>query len=157
MDSCDLSHCFGCGKDNPKGLHLTKKSDGNKAVMELTVDENHCGFSGILHGGITFTMMDEVMAYAIFSLGLAAVTKSVTVDFTSPGVVGHSLRAEGWVENVEGKYIEGASLVRDPDTGKCIARAHGSFKVVDFDKFGRSDEQQMTEAKTTLTPLAAGI
>lgn len=88
-----------------------------------------------MHGGITFTMMDEVMGYAIFAIGRAAVTLSVTIDFTSPGKVGHCLKAEGWVERIDGKYIWAAATVHDLDSEKCIAKAHGSFKVVDFERF----------------------
>ena len=80
-------------------------------------------------------MLDEVMCYAIFEHDMAAVTLSMTIDYTSPGKVGHSLRVEGWVEKVDGKYIEGAAIAKDLDTGKCVAKARGSFKVVDLDKF----------------------
>jgi uncharacterized protein (TIGR00369 family) len=131
----DLSYCFGCGQDNPKGLHLVNRYEGDRSVMELTVEKEQCGFPGILHGGITFTMMDEVMHYAIFKRGLESVTISVTIDFLSPGWQGRRLAAEGWVENVDGKYVDGASEVRDLDNGKTVARASGKFKVVDLEKF----------------------
>ena len=50
MGQTDLSRCFGCGKDNPRGLHLVKRTEGNKAVIELLIEKDLCGFPGILHG-----------------------------------------------------------------------------------------------------------
>jgi acyl-coenzyme A thioesterase PaaI-like protein len=135
MKQPDLTHCFGCGKENPKGLHLTKRTEGNKTVIEFSIDKNHCGFPGILHGGITFTVLDEVMCYTVVALDMVAVTLSVKIDYVSPGRVGHKLRVEGWIEKIDGKYIECASEAKDIDTGKCVARAHGSYKSVDLDRF----------------------
>ena len=135
MGQTDLSRCFGCGKDNPRGLHLVKRTEGNKAVIELLIEKDLCGFPGILHGGITFTVLDEVMCYAILDHDVAAVTLSVNINYVSPGKVGHTLRVEGWVEKVNGTHIEVASVATDKDTGKCVAKAHGSYKVVDLEKF----------------------
>lgn len=135
MQRLDSRHGFGSGKENPRSLHFVNKPEGNKVSIELTVDADHCCFPGILHGGITFTMLDEVMCYAVFELQVAAVTLSATVDFIKPAKVGHNLKAEGWVEKINGKYIEVASLVQDITTNTCIAKASGSYKVVDFTKF----------------------
>ncbi|MDR1020401.1 MAG: PaaI family thioesterase [Synergistaceae bacterium] len=131
----DLSYCFGCGKDNPKGLLLVNRYEGDKSVMELTVEREQCGFPGVLHGGITFTIMDEVMHYAIFRRGLETVTISVKIDFLSPGWLGRRLAAEGWVEKIDGKYVDGASEVKDLSDGKLVAKASGKFKIVDLEKF----------------------
>ncbi len=135
MELPELGYCFACGKNNPHGLHLIKKSEGDRAVMELTVNDNHTGYPGILHGGIMATMMDEVMTYAIFDQDKVAVTLSMSIDFTAPGKVGHLVKVEGWVEKMEGRDIEGASIATDPATGKCLAKAHGVYKVVDFERF----------------------
>lgn len=135
MEQLDLSHCFGCGKDNPRGLHLVKRSEGGKAVMELVVDRDHCGFPGMLHGGLSCVMLDEVMCYAILDRGMVAVTLSVQVEFLRPGRQGHTMRVEGWVETVEGRNIRCASLVVDVDAGHAVAKATGSYKVVDVGKF----------------------
>jgi uncharacterized protein (TIGR00369 family) len=135
MQRLDPQYGFGSGKENPCSLHLVTKPEGNKVIIELTVDETHCCFPGILHGGITFAMLDEVMCYAIFEQKVSAVTLSATIDFIKPSRVGHSLRAEGWIEQIDGKLIKTASLVTDLDTAICIAKASGMYKVVDFSKF----------------------
>lgn len=135
MQLPDLSRCFGCGKDNPRGLGLTNRQQDGKAVMELLVEDDLCGFPGVLHGGIISTVLDEVMCYAIFGHQMAAVTLSVTIEYKRPAKVGQHLRAEAWVEKVEGKYIECSGELTDTASDVCIAKASGRFKIVDFDRF----------------------
>jgi uncharacterized protein (TIGR00369 family) len=135
MNQPDLSHCFGCGKANPRGLHLVRQIKGDRAVMELTVEKDLCGFPGILHGGITFIMADEVMCYAILERGLVSVTTAMEIEYLRPGRQGHTIRAEGWVEKTEAADIEAAAMVLDVETGKCLAKVHGSYKVVDMQRF----------------------
>ncbi|MDR0649112.1 MAG: PaaI family thioesterase [Synergistaceae bacterium] len=131
----DFSYSFGSGKDNPKGLLLSIRHEGEKSVVELTVEREQCGLPGVLHGGITFSMMDEAMYYAILKRGLETVTVSVKADYLSPGWLGRRLAAEGWVEKIDGKRVSAASEVKDLSNGKTVAVATGEFKVVDLDNF----------------------
>lgn len=135
MVGLDLSHCYGCGRENPRGLHLVKQIVGEQAVMELTVEKDHCGFPGILHGGITFTMVDEVMCYAILERGLVAVTSSVNIEYIRPGRLGRTIQVSGWVERIGETMIDGASSVVDLETGKCLANATGVYKIVDMKRY----------------------
>jgi acyl-coenzyme A thioesterase PaaI-like protein len=58
--------CFGCGKDNPDGLHVERdyEPDGT-AVTRVTVDEKYAGEKGVVHGGIQATLLDEVLGFAV--------------------------------------------------------------------------------------------
>jgi hypothetical protein len=53
----DLSYSLGGGKDNLHGLHLVNRREGDKSVMELVVAREQCGFPGISHCRIAFTML----------------------------------------------------------------------------------------------------
>ena len=53
--------CFGCGQNNPIGLKLKFKWDGKTAKAEFTPNKFHQGWSDIIHGGITTTILDEAM------------------------------------------------------------------------------------------------
>ena len=37
METTNLNNCFGCGKDNPIGLHLKNRYIGNKSHIEFEV------------------------------------------------------------------------------------------------------------------------
>lgn len=57
--------CFGCGKDNPQGLHIeyVDEPDGSTGTT-LTLSGIHSGEPDIVHGGIQATILDEVLGRA---------------------------------------------------------------------------------------------
>ena len=57
--------CFGCGSENPVGLHLDIESGGGLAASEWTVTENYVGWDNMLHGGILSLIADEVMGHVV--------------------------------------------------------------------------------------------
>ncbi len=60
-------NCFGCSPTNPYGLRLRFSYDeGADEVFALaTPASEHCGYPGVLHGGIQATMLDEVGYWAV--------------------------------------------------------------------------------------------
>lgn len=79
------NRCFGCGTENPRGLHLNffRTADG-AIVCPVEVPDLYEGPPGYLHGGIIATLLDEAMSKAIRSLGLTAVTRHLEVDYRLP-------------------------------------------------------------------------
>ena len=57
--------CFVCGIENPVGLGLTLLSDGRCVEVLVQFRDEHCGFTGVVHGGLLSTVLDEVMAWVI--------------------------------------------------------------------------------------------
>lgn len=78
--------CFGCGDDNPGGLHLRDiRRDGEvvRAVLQARPDLQ--GFPGVLHGGIAATALDELMGYACKMLrDCWAVTAKMELRYRRP-------------------------------------------------------------------------
>jgi uncharacterized protein (TIGR00369 family) len=54
-----------CGIDNPTGLRLTLRSDGRTVEVPVQFRGEQCGFTGVVHGGLLTTVLDEVMAWVI--------------------------------------------------------------------------------------------
>jgi acyl-coenzyme A thioesterase PaaI-like protein len=55
-------HCFVCGLENPFGLHLRfHTTQPGEVTVEYTVPEQFQGYPGVVHGGITAAMLDEVI------------------------------------------------------------------------------------------------
>ena len=52
------NHCFGCGPDNPKGLHVRSFEDGEGLFAEWTPEPHHEAFDGVVSGGILGTLLD---------------------------------------------------------------------------------------------------
>lgn len=75
----DYSHCFGCGQNNPIGLKLDFRWDGQTARAEFTPTESHQGWPGLVHGGIMICLLDEAMGYAGLFEDMICVTAEIQV------------------------------------------------------------------------------
>ena len=45
------SHCFGCGRLNPKGHHIRSFWDGEETVSTMTPDPSQIALPGFVYGG----------------------------------------------------------------------------------------------------------
>ena len=50
--------CFGCGKDNSKGLHVQSHWEGDEAVCIWISEPRYQGWQGLMNGGILATLID---------------------------------------------------------------------------------------------------
>jgi len=80
--------CFGCGDDNPIGLHLRFAADGDTVRASFIPSSDHQGFGNIVHGGIIATILDEAMAWATAHAGFWAMTGEMRVRFRRPLNIG---------------------------------------------------------------------
>lgn len=118
--------CFVCGEANPHGLRLRSRVEGDRIVLEHMTREADLGWRHIVHGGISMTLLDEVMTWAaILTLRRATVAAEITVRLKRPVLAGQAIRAEGWVGEArsklvvaEGHLIDQAGLVLASATGK---------------------------------------
>jgi uncharacterized protein (TIGR00369 family) len=134
MATIDLSRCFGCGRENPKGLHLVNSYHGERSHIEFDVGADHCGHPGLMHGGITCVLFDEAMFHAIARTVKEAVTLTMTVDYKGPAMEGHHLICEAWIVGREGRKIDVAAEMVDGGTGDIVAEARGSYLEVDVER-----------------------
>jgi uncharacterized protein (TIGR00369 family) len=94
--------CFGCGDDNPAGIHLRDLERHDDGVTRATLrpQPHHVGFPGVVHGGIAMATLDEAMAYACtLSTGSWVATAKIEVKFRRPVPAAEVLRVEAGVES----------------------------------------------------------
>ncbi len=119
--------CFVCGTDNPSGLNLGLVRDGRKVTVRFTPGRSHLGFSRAVHGGITASLLDEVIGVAC---GLRADGKCATVElhvnYLRPLLEGAEVTAEGWYVRKQGRFVIGAGRVVGAN-GKPLATARARF------------------------------
>ncbi len=129
--------CFVCGTDNPGGLNLAPERDGNKVVVRFTPGDAHRGFSKAVHGGITASLLDEVVGVAAGQrAGGKCATVELTVSYRRPLTVGVPVRAEGWYVRKHGRLVLGAGRILDGD-GKVLATARGRFIALGDEQVAR--------------------
>jgi acyl-coenzyme A thioesterase PaaI-like protein len=123
--------CFGCGDDNPIGLHLRFAAEGDSVRASFTPNADHQGFGGIVHGGIISTILDEAMAWATAHAGVWAMTGDMRVRFRRPLNIGEPTVVTARVSGVRGRLVTTASelLVRGDDSP--VATATATFVSVD--------------------------
>ncbi len=122
--------CFVCGAQNPQGLRLRFRLNGGHIEADYAPRREHVGFRGIIHGGISATVLDEIMVWA------ASVPKrrfyfavELTVRYSKPVIVGAPLRLLGRIAGDRGRVIETAGELRDAD-GKVLVKASAKYMPV---------------------------
>ena len=102
----ETKHCFGCGRDNPIGLKLDMKLDGNRCVAYFTPKVEHESYGDRMHGGLTSTLLDEVMGDYVFrKAGKPAYTARLEIRFRSAIRIGETVKVEGWPEVHRGRLF----------------------------------------------------
>ncbi len=53
-----IAICYGCGRLNPKGLHIKTHWDGEHGLCHFTPREEHTAFPGAVYGGLIASLID---------------------------------------------------------------------------------------------------
>lgn len=102
----ETNHCFGCGRDNPIGLKLDMKLEGDRCVAYFTPKAEHESYGDRMHGGLTSTLLDEVMGDYVFrKAGKPAYTARLEIRFRSAIRIGETVKVEGWPEVHRGRLF----------------------------------------------------
>ena len=106
-------HCFVCGTGNAGGLRLRFQVDPEHRTIETcwTPPATYQGYEGVLHGGITSTLLDECVGKLAVELGLPAMTAALEVRFLRPVPVEHPLTARGKLTEVGRRVILGEAEI----------------------------------------------
>ena len=109
----DTRACFVCGPNNAVGLHVPFVPDGDHGSRAVyTALAEHCGWPGLLHGGVVFSLMDEALAYALHFQGLTGVTARVATRFRQPVPVGAKLVIQAWTLDRRRKLVDARAEIR---------------------------------------------
>ncbi|NCC24951.1 MAG: PaaI family thioesterase [Deltaproteobacteria bacterium] len=107
----ELSHCYGCGKNNKYGLHVETHWDGQEGRAVFTPRPEHIAVPGFVYGGLLASLVDchgvGTAAAAASEGGLVGrfVTASLHVDFLKPTPLGPELELKARVLEHRGRKI----------------------------------------------------
>ena len=123
--------CFGCGAQNPIGLHLdhfAETADGIEAPF--TPGSSFIGFHGVVHGGVIATALDEVSAWsAIVSEGVFVFTAKLDLRYRAEARIGETFVLSGKVTQRRGRRLLIDAEMRSGET--VTAQSSGLFVVAD--------------------------
>jgi uncharacterized protein (TIGR00369 family) len=108
----DLSHCYGCGKNNAQGLHRASHWDGRQGLARFTPRPEHIALPGYVYGGLLASLVDchgvATAAAASAAEGEGPqryVTASLHVDFLRPTPLGPELTLRARVIERRGRKV----------------------------------------------------
>lgn len=129
----DLSHCYGCGTLNPKGLKIKSYWDGEETVAVFQPRPYHTAFPGYVYGGLIASLIDchstaTAAAAACRAQGIEMspektiryVTASLHVDYLKPTPISGPLSLRARVSEIKDrKVVVETDLIAD---GKVCAK-----------------------------------
>jgi uncharacterized protein (TIGR00369 family) len=109
--------CYVCGQSNARGMQLQFEHVAPFTAEARTIAlTEHEGWSGILHGGVTFTLMDEALGWCLLFEGVSAVTAKIETRFLKPVPTGTPLLVRAWITADRRRlYSATAEVVADDD------------------------------------------
>jgi len=107
--------CFACGKGNPIGLKLEFQTEDDEYVTHFTPGEEHQGYPGIIHGGLTAAILDEVSARFVMAKGIVAFTAELTVRYRKGIPIGMPVTFRSRVVKQKGRVylVEARAVMAD--------------------------------------------
>ena len=122
--------CFACGPRNPIGLKLDFHFDGEDYVTTFEVKPEYQGWSGLAHGGLLATVLDEVMTRLLWAKEITTVTGRLEVRYRQPAPIGSVLEIRGRITRRRSPLIETEAAATAAD-GTVVAEAKAVSMEVD--------------------------
>jgi len=132
------ANCYVCGAENKLGLQVpfSRQSGGGSRAF-YTARSEHTGGKGMLHGGVTFALMDEALGWALYYQNLRGVTARTEVRFRLPILEGTPVVITGCVvERVRRIVRARAEVRRDGDDGGLLAELEATMCLLADDSRG---------------------
>ena len=126
----DANSCFVCGTDNTIGLKINFRLEGEVCRAEFTPESAHQGYDGVTHGGILYSLLDDVMANCLFLRGIQAYTAKCQIRYRDPVPVGTPLRVEGRQIKEKGGFAILEGRVMRAADGAVAAEAESTFLLL---------------------------
>lgn len=132
------THCYVCGPDNPGGLNVPYYPDGSMAAVAIYIARpEHRGWTGILHGGVLFSLMDEAFGWSLFFENIPVVTAKIETRFHKPVAIGTPLHIRAWVTGQRRSLYDARAEVRiDHPQGELVAEAEAVLCPIANSKTG---------------------
>ncbi len=135
--------CFGCGQDNKNGIQMQMYMEDGLSKVDLITDERFCSYRDRIHGGIIFSVLDEVMAWApTYVKRRMCVSAEVTIRFLHPLPIGIPV-------TVIGEFAKDRRLIWDTTgriegkDGKIYAKAKGKFLPISMEDTLSTDDRMI--------------
>lgn len=145
----EVANCYGCGRNNPNGLHIKTHWDGETGLCHFNPQPYHTAFPGVVYGGLLASIIDcHSIGTAIAALyqaegrtiaddpaAFSCVTGNLNVRYHKPTPIDAELTLRATIKDLgERKALVVCSVTAgdvETVTGELVAvkvtaRAHGA-------------------------------
>ena len=124
--------CFVCGPDNDRGLKQTFISIGDGEVStEFNPVPDLCSYTGIVHGGIVATLLDETMGWTAFEkTNRYFLTAEMTVRYKESVLLDKKYTVRAKLGILKRGFYTATGEIVDSD-GKVYATGSGKYFLTD--------------------------
>jgi len=127
------NYCFVCGKNNPRGFKIEVRYSEMElaAETELAIPREYQGWADVIHGGILSTLLDELMAHAVWHFAGPGLTLSLEVRFHAPLKPDEPILVRGVLHTQNGsRRLAEGEIIRLAD-GTRVASGKSRFLLLD--------------------------
>ena len=122
-------NCFACSQVNPVSLGMELWLDAGVCRGTFTPRPEHCGWTGVTHGGLLFTALDEVMANWLWLQGLRGFTARCEVRYRQQVPTGTELELEAHRVEQRRRLVTLAASARRAADGEVVAECEARFML----------------------------
>ena len=125
------NHCFVCGPDNPIGLKVRFRLEDQEGILycraEFTPGAAHSGYNSMTHGGIIYSLLDDVMANYHYLQGQVVLTARMNVRYAASLPVETMVALEASMTESKRRLAVMRASARTMEGDILIASAEGRF------------------------------
>lgn len=133
--------CLVCGLENKIGLKAYfYELSNNELVAIFTPVNEHQSYPGLLHGGISSSILDETIGRAYIGRqgdNAWGMTMELTVRYLKPVPLGHQLKVVGRITKEDDRFFEGTGEIILPN-GAVAVTGKGKYRKLSLDKITSS-------------------
>lgn len=135
--------CFGCGHDNPNGLHIEVQRDDNnpeRIVGTFVPTKLNAGFPGIAHGGAVYTVLDCLATWTVATLrsepGAIWILRSASAKYHRPTPIDQPVTLTGEITE-QGDLWQAVVIRTEARNARGDLLVEGTFRTIPLteDKF----------------------
>jgi hypothetical protein len=131
MRELSANNGFVCGPENPIGIKKDFYIDQDEICRaEFTPGESQVGFQETTHGGIIFSLLDDVMANWLFLKEKPAQTAKGELRYKNSRHTGETVLLEGHHLKTKSRRAMMYGLMKTKKEGKGIAECQAKFMKI---------------------------
>jgi acyl-coenzyme A thioesterase PaaI-like protein len=123
------ANCYGCGPENPVGLHMEFPFDeeSGEVVFKIKIPSQFEGAPGFVHGGVLASLLDEAQGVLCFHIGHFVMTDQLHIKYRKACPLNTELEFKAIITAVRKRRLYTKATVTNPETGDIHVYSHARW------------------------------